>query len=77
MNVKLTETQKTMMSNERLEFLGDSWLGALVALILYQKYPTSNEGALETKSAIVNIGIGEDMSKAWFQGKVKRKHPKK
>ncbi|KAG0659662.1 hypothetical protein C6P45_001765 [Maudiozyma exigua] len=55
MNVKLTEVEKTIMSNERLEFLGDSWLGAFVAHIIYKKYPYADEGALSMmKNAIVN-----------------------
>lgn len=55
MNVNLTEEQKIIMSNERLEFLGDSWLGALVSYILYIKYPTANEGALsKMKEALVS-----------------------
>lgn len=55
MNVKLTEAEKTVMSNERLEFLGDSWLGAFVAHICYKKYPFADEGALSAmKTAIVN-----------------------
>lgn len=78
MNVKLTETQKTMMSNERLEFLGDSWLGALVALILYQKYPTSNEGALsKMKSAIVNNSNLEKIcQRLGFKERLKENIPK-
>lgn len=57
MDVKLSETEKTIMSNERLEFLGDSWLGAFVAHICYKKYPFADEGALSMmKSAIVNNG---------------------
>lgn len=55
MNVKLTEVEKTIMSNERLEFLGDSWLGAFVAHIIYKKYPYADEGALSMmKNSIVN-----------------------
>ena len=57
MNVKLTEVEKTVMSNERLEFLGDSWLGAFVAHIIYKKYPYADEGALSMmKNSIVNNG---------------------
>ncbi|CCD24828.1 uncharacterized protein NDAI_0E00120 [Naumovozyma dairenensis CBS 421] len=64
MNVNLTESQRTMMSNERLEFLGDSWLGALVAYSLYKKYPFANEGALsKMKQAIVNNDNLEKISK--------------
>lgn len=33
-------------SNERLEFLGDAILGAVVGEILYNKYPEMNEGSL-------------------------------
>jgi ribonuclease-3 len=33
-------------NNERLEFLGDSILNAVVAEILYRKYPSRNEGFL-------------------------------
>lgn len=33
-------------SNERLEFLGDSWFGAVVTLYLFNKYPNKDEGFL-------------------------------
>ena len=33
-------------SNERLEYLGDAVLGAVVAEFLYKKYPLANEGFL-------------------------------
>lgn len=43
------------MSNERLEFLGDAVLGAIVAEHLFLKYPYRDEGFLtETRSRIVN-----------------------
>lgn len=43
------------MSNERLEFLGDAVLGAVVAEHLFLKYPYRDEGFLtETRSRIVN-----------------------
>lgn len=42
-------------SNERLEFLGDAVLNAIVADIVFQKYPGRNEGFLtQTRSFIVN-----------------------
>jgi len=42
-------------NNERLEFLGDAILDALVADILYQKFPEKNEGELTNiRSKIVN-----------------------
>lgn len=43
------------ISNERLEFLGDAILGAVIAEYLFQKYPYRNEGFLtETRSKLVN-----------------------
>ena len=42
-------------SNERLEFLGDAILGAVVAQYLFLKYPKCNEGELtKFRSKIVN-----------------------
>lgn len=47
-----TERHQT---NERLEFLGDSILGAVVADFLYKKFPYKDEGFLtEIRSRIVN-----------------------
>lgn len=44
-----------IINNERLEFLGDAILGAIVAQELYLKYPDVNEGFLtKTRSKIVN-----------------------
>ena len=45
-------------NNERLEFLGDSILGAVVADWLFEKYPTEDEGYLtRIKSKIVSRKI--------------------
>jgi ribonuclease-3 len=42
-------------SNERLEYLGDAFLGAIVAEFLFRKYPFEDEGFLtEIRSRIVN-----------------------
>ncbi|MEO1653560.1 MAG: ribonuclease III [Bacteroidota bacterium] len=42
-------------SNERLEYLGDAVLGAVIADYLFKKYPFENEGFLtEIRSRIVN-----------------------
>ncbi|TAE74604.1 MAG: ribonuclease III [Bacteroidetes bacterium] len=42
-------------SNERLEYLGDAFLGAIVAEHLFRKYPFEDEGFLtEIRSRIVN-----------------------
>lgn len=44
-----------VLNNERLEFLGDAMLGAIVAQELFEKYPDVNEGFLtKTRSKIVN-----------------------
>jgi ribonuclease-3 len=44
-----------MPSNERLEFLGDSVLGLIVAEYLYNRYPEKSEGGLtKLKSLLVN-----------------------
>jgi len=43
------------ISNERLEFLGDAVLGAVIAEHLFKKYPYRDEGFLtETRSKLVN-----------------------
>ncbi len=43
------------ISNERLEFLGDAILGAVIAEHLFQKFPYRDEGFLtETRSKLVN-----------------------
>jgi len=42
------------LNNERLEFLGDSILGAACATLLYEKYPEKSEGDLaKIKSVVV------------------------
>ena len=58
--------QHLLAANERLEFLGDSILDAVVASFVYEKYPDLDEGQLtKIKSKIVNrkslAAIGERM----------------
>ncbi len=58
--------QHLLDANERLEFLGDSILDAVVAALVYEKYPDLDEGQLtKIKSKIVNrkslAAIGERM----------------
>lgn len=44
-----------IINNERLEFLGDAMLGAIIAHELFHKYPDCDEGFLtKTRSKIVN-----------------------
>jgi len=48
------ESQGIKMSNERLEYLGDAVLSAIVAEYLFKKFPLKNEGFLtEMRSKIV------------------------
>ncbi len=55
------KSQLITHSNERLEFLGDAILGAIVAEYLFKKYPYKDEGFLtEIRSRIVN---GETLSR--------------
>lgn len=49
-----SKTEDSSQNNERLEFLGDAILGAIVAEYLFKKYPTQDEGFLtELRSRIV------------------------
>ncbi|GAC1503900.1 MAG: ribonuclease III [Vulcanimicrobiaceae bacterium] len=49
--------ERDLQSNERLEFLGDSILGMIVAHWLYAQYPQAHQGTLtKAKAAIVNDG---------------------
>ncbi|WP_026950186.1 ribonuclease III [Algoriphagus mannitolivorans] len=51
----LESHQGFRISNERLEFLGDAILGAVIAEYLFQKFPFRDEGFLtETRSKLVN-----------------------
>lgn len=61
----LTE-EALLQANERLEFLGDAILDAIVAAYIFEKYPDADEGKLtKVKSKIVNrktlSSIGERM----------------
>jgi ribonuclease-3 len=54
-SLALETTQGTRLSNERLEYLGDAVLGAVVAELLFKKYPYKDEGFLtEMRSRIVS-----------------------
>ncbi|MDD2411763.1 MAG: ribonuclease III domain-containing protein [Bacteroidales bacterium] len=49
------------INNERLEYLGDAILGAIIADYLYKKFPNADEGFLtESRSKIVSrAGLGK------------------
>lgn len=54
-SVAISLKNGTKSSNERLEFLGDAILGAVVAEMLFKRYPYKNEGFLtEMRSKIVS-----------------------
>ncbi len=62
----ISNTKKGLNSNERLEFLGDTILDAIVAEFLFSKFPEENEGYLtKLKAKIVSRntlgGIGTEM----------------
>ncbi len=44
----VNENRATLYHNERLEFLGDSVLGMLIAQLLYERYPEKPEGELSS-----------------------------
>lgn len=51
------------LNNERLEFLGDAVLGCVVADLLYQRYPTRQEGFLTTlRSKLVRRDMLNDLA---------------
>ena len=50
------EHNKGKKDNQRLEFLGDSILGAILSLNLYQLYPKLDEGELSRKKAVLARG---------------------
>jgi ribonuclease-3 len=66
----LNESGSEMRSNERLEFLGDAFLGMVIANELFRRYPEAGEGALTRMRAdlvrgstlarvAIRIGLGE------------------
>ncbi|MGH8500768.1 MAG: ribonuclease III domain-containing protein, partial [Methylococcales bacterium] len=55
METALTHRSAASQNNERLEFLGDSILGFVIAETLYEKFPTADEGVLSRlRSNLVN-----------------------
>ncbi len=53
----LTHRSFSSKNNERLEFLGDSILGFVIAEQLYQRFPNASEGVLSRlRASLVNQG---------------------
>jgi ribonuclease-3 len=53
-----TDSQGNVVNNERLEYLGDAILGAVIADFLYNRFPHEDEGFLtKMRSKLVNRSI--------------------
>lgn len=60
----LNETGRTLSSNERLEFLGDSVLGLVAARFLFESFPDLSEGQLaRRKSQLVSTATLADWAR--------------
>ncbi len=46
LKLALSHRSSGKINNERLEFLGDSILGFIIAEVLYQRFPQASEGEL-------------------------------
>ncbi len=54
-SASVTDSQGNLVNNERLEFLGDAILGAIIADFLYNRFPRQDEGFLtKNRSKLVN-----------------------
>lgn len=61
----IANTSKNLISNERLEFLGDTILDAIIADFLFHKFPEEDEGYLtKVKSKVVSRKSLTDIAKS-------------
>jgi len=59
------KSSKQPYNNERLEFLGDSVLGFVIAECLYEKFPEADEGVLSRlRSSLVNQGFLAELARS-------------
>lgn len=57
------DSQKNLVNNERLEYLGDAILGAVIAEFLYNRFPNQDEGFLtQMRSKLVNRSFLTDLT---------------
>lgn len=57
-SASVVDSQGNLVNNERLEYLGDAILGAIIADFLYNRFPQEDEGFLtKTRSKLVNRAI--------------------
>ena len=57
-SASITDSQGNLINNERLEYLGDAILGAVIADFLYNRFPQEDEGFLtKMRSKLVNRGF--------------------
>ena len=69
-DLALTHRSANTINNERLEFLGDSLLGYIVADILFENYPEASEGELSRmRSTLVNKITLADIARELKLGK--------
>lgn len=75
----VTVSNRKEQSNERLEFIGDAILDAIVAEIVYARFPDNDEGFLsKMKSAVVNRKalnkLARDMQlEPWIRARVRNR----
>ncbi|WP_423128991.1 ribonuclease III [Gaoshiqia sp. Z1-71] len=57
------DSQRNWVNNERLEYLGDAILGAVIAEFLYNRFPNQDEGFLtQMRSKLVNRSFLTDLT---------------
>lgn len=75
----VTASTRKEQSNERLEFIGDAILDAIVAEIVYGRFPNEDEGFLsKMKSAVVNRKALNKLAREmqlepWIQARVRNR----